>query len=80
MTIEADVRYLLDRLAIQDVLALYAAGQDDFQGAHFEGTAATWARVFTDDAIVDYSAGGCEPLRGATCSPGCVGAPIRPGS
>jgi hypothetical protein len=61
MTTDSDVQYLLDRFAIQDLLALYAAGQDDFQGNQFEGTAETWSRVFTDDAVIDYSAGGCEP-------------------
>lgn len=61
MTTESDVRYLLDRLAIQDLLALYAAGQDDFQGNQVEGTTEYWSRVFTDDAIIDYSAGGCTP-------------------
>lgn len=56
---ETDLQYLLDRLAIQDVIATYAAGQDDFQGNQYEGTLETWSNVFTDDAEIDYSAGGC---------------------
>jgi hypothetical protein len=81
VTIEDDIRYLLDRIAIQDVLALYAAGQDDHQGNQFEGTAEYWSRVFTDDAIIDYRAGGCEPgpwrdvlswMRGTAEAPGVM--------
>jgi hypothetical protein len=32
MTLQSDVRYLLDRLAIQDVIARYGLGQDLHQG------------------------------------------------
>ena len=52
------IQYLLDRLAIQDVLAQYAKGQDDFQGNQVQGTLETWSGVFTDDGEVDYSSGG----------------------
>ncbi|WP_433502922.1 nuclear transport factor 2 family protein [Pseudonocardia halophobica] len=58
MTNDSQIQYLLDRFAIQDVLATYAKGQDDFQGNQYEGTLETWARIFTDDGEVDYTSGG----------------------
>jgi SnoaL-like domain len=51
------VKYLLDRLEIQDILARYAAGQDDHQEADGEVTKA-WSKVFTEDARLDYSQAG----------------------
>jgi hypothetical protein len=59
MTTDSQVQYLLDRLAIQDVLATYAKGHDDFQGNQnqYEGTLETWSRVFTHDGEVDYTSG-----------------------
>jgi hypothetical protein len=58
MTSNAQIQYLLDRLAIQDVLTTYAMGHDDFQGNKSEGTLETWSRVFADDCEVDYREGG----------------------
>jgi hypothetical protein len=57
MTIDNKVQYLLDRLEIQDVLALYARGQDDHQG-YDGGILDDWNRVFTPDATVDYTEAG----------------------
>ncbi len=56
-SLETQLRYLSDRFAIQDVIARYARGQDDHQGddPHILDD---WDRVFTPDAIVDYSAAG----------------------
>src|SRR5262245_53230134 len=52
-----DIRYLLDRLEIQDVVARYALGQDTHQGD--EGNVLEqWDDVFTPDAVVDYTAAG----------------------
>jgi hypothetical protein len=52
------VRYLLDRIEIQDVIARYAIGQDAHQSD--DGLLDQWHDVFTSDATVDYSAGGFE--------------------
>lgn len=41
----------------QDVVALYAVGQDDHQG-DARGTLETWENVVTDDGVIDYTAGG----------------------
>jgi hypothetical protein len=51
------IQYLLDRFEIQDVLALYARGQDDHQG-QAGGILDDWNRVFTLDAMVDYTEAG----------------------
>jgi hypothetical protein len=51
------VQYLLDRFAIQDTLARYASGQDDHQNG-MRGTLTIWSSVFTEDAVLDYSAAG----------------------
>lgn len=50
------IRYLLDRLEIQDVIARYAVGQDDHQADRDVRT--QWDTVFTPDAVLDYTAGG----------------------
>ena len=58
--IEADVRYLLDRLEIQDVLTRYGLGQDTHQAGDND-VLEQWDEVFAPDATVDYSvAGGPE--------------------
>ena len=54
---EDQVRYLLDRIEIQDVLARYAAGQDSHQGDDYQ-ILAEWDRVFAPDATVDYTQAG----------------------
>jgi hypothetical protein len=43
-TLEHNVQYILDRFEIQDVLARYAAGQDDHQGEQ-GGTVEDWSKV-----------------------------------
>lgn len=48
MTVDSDVRYVLDRFAIQDVIAGYGLGQDLHQGDNEDqDMLAQWARVFT---------------------------------
>ena len=56
-TDETSVRYLLDRLEIQDLVARYALGQD----LHIDGDNAVldeWKHIFTADAKLDYSVAG----------------------
>jgi SnoaL-like domain len=55
--LESKVQYLLDRIEIQDVLARYASAQDDHQANDFE-ISTDWSRVFTPDAILDYTQAG----------------------
>jgi hypothetical protein len=52
-----NVQYLLDRIEIQDVLALYASGQDDHQ-AENSAVLEDWDNVFSPDAMVDYTQAG----------------------
>ena len=82
-TLEGKVQYILDRFEIQDVLARYAAGQDDHQGEQ-GGTVEDWGRVFTPDAVLDYAQAGsafgekctyrqlAEIMRGAAERPGLM--------
>jgi hypothetical protein len=59
MTWEADLRYVLDRFAIQDVIAKYGLGQDLHQGDNEDqNMLAQWAEVFAPDAVIDASAVG----------------------
>jgi len=54
---DGELRALADRIAIQDVIALYARGQD----AHQRGDDAVlddWDKVFTEDSVTDYSVAG----------------------
>src|ERR1700692_1331665 len=53
----SQVQYLLDRIEIQDVLALYASGQDDHQ-AENSAILEDWDNVFSPDAMVDYTQAG----------------------
>ncbi len=46
-----------DRFAIQDVIALYALGQDGHQGDD-GAVVEQWAQVFAPDAIIDYTVAG----------------------
>ncbi|MFF4653055.1 nuclear transport factor 2 family protein [Streptomyces sp. NPDC001380] len=56
MMLESDVRYLLDRFAIQDVIAKYGLGQDLHQGDDADQDMLTqWAEVFAPDAVIDAS-------------------------
>jgi CubicO group peptidase (beta-lactamase class C family) len=52
-----DIRFLLDRIEIQDVIARYSLGQDSHQGDD-GNILGEWDRTFTPDAQVDYSAAG----------------------
>ncbi|OLT16476.1 hypothetical protein BJF78_14555 [Pseudonocardia sp. CNS-139] len=63
MSIASDVRYLLDRLEIQDVVQRYGVGQDAHQpgaaGAAWDNNVLEqWDDVFTPDATVDYGVAG----------------------
>lgn len=59
MTIESDVRYLLDRLAIQDLIATYGLGQDLHEPDDLnQNIMEEWSRVFAPDAVIDTSAVG----------------------
>ncbi|MGW9032005.1 nuclear transport factor 2 family protein [Streptomyces sp. NPDC055722] len=58
MSIESDtaIRYLMDRIAIQDVIARYGIGQDLHQGDNADqDLMAQWAEVFSADAVIDAS-------------------------
>jgi hypothetical protein len=56
MAVESDVRYLLDRIAIQDVIARYGLGQDLHQGDdEDQDLLAQWAEVFAPDVVIDAS-------------------------
>ncbi|WP_051342187.1 nuclear transport factor 2 family protein [Pseudonocardia spinosispora] len=59
MSLESDVRYLLDRIEIQDVIARYALGQDLHQ-PHSDNLNVLehWSDVFSEDAVLDYSEAG----------------------
>jgi hypothetical protein len=56
-SLEVTMRYLLDRIEIQDILARYAAGQDNHQDDD-HGVLIEWDEVFTSDAIVDFTQAG----------------------
>jgi SnoaL-like domain len=54
---EPTIRYLLDRLEIQDLIARYALGQD----LHIDGdndVLDEWKHIFATDAKLDYSVAG----------------------
>jgi hypothetical protein len=54
MTLHSDLRYVLDRFAIQDVIARYGLGQDLHQGANEDqNMLAQRADVFAPDAVID---------------------------
>jgi hypothetical protein len=57
LSLEDNMRYLLDRIEIQDILARYAAGQDNHQDDDHE-VLIEWDEVFTSDAIVDFTQAG----------------------
>ncbi len=87
MDIETTVRYLLDRLEIQDVIMRYGLGQDlhqDKDGNVLE----QWDDVFAPHATVDYSAAGtpeagvsyrdlAEVMRGKDLAGGGTMGPLR---
>ncbi|MCU1494201.1 MAG: hypothetical protein JWO62_1965 [Acidimicrobiaceae bacterium] len=58
MTLEIDVRYLLDRLAIQDLIAKYGMGQDLHQADDDQDVLQQWLEIFAPDAVLDASAVG----------------------
>jgi hypothetical protein len=56
-SLEQKVQYLLDRIEIQDVIARYAAGQDNHQGDDHR-ILVEWDQTFTPDAVVDFTQAG----------------------
>jgi hypothetical protein len=58
MSTERDLRYVLDRFAIQDLIAVYGLGQDLHQAGQDNDVLAQWAEVFAPDAVIDTSAVG----------------------
>ncbi|BEU27498.1 nuclear transport factor 2 family protein [Paraburkholderia sp. 22B1P] len=77
-----DIRFLLDRIDIQDVIARYSLGQDSHQGED-GNILEQWDKTFSLDAQVDYSAAGgtvgsyrelARWMRGDANTPGSMGA------
>ncbi|MFG1710783.1 nuclear transport factor 2 family protein [Nonomuraea sp. M3C6] len=61
MSIETDVRYLLDRLEIQDVIQRYGIGQDAHQPSPDvwdNNVLEQWDEAFTPAGTVDYTSAG----------------------
>jgi hypothetical protein len=56
MSSDTDIRYLLDRLEIQDVIARYSLGQNVTQ--HDDILLDLWRDVFTPNATLDYGTEG----------------------
>ena len=54
------LQYLLDRIAIQDVIVQYAFGQDLHENGD-NNVQQQWDVVFSPDAVLDFQAGGAEP-------------------
>jgi len=56
MSLETDVRYLLDRIEIQDKVALYGLGQDLHQASNRDkNILEQWSQLFAPDATIDLS-------------------------
>lgn len=55
--LQHQLRSLLDRVEIQEVIARYAIGQDSHQG-YDPDVLEQWDEVFTSDAIVDHTQSG----------------------
>ncbi|MFF2328623.1 MULTISPECIES: nuclear transport factor 2 family protein [unclassified Streptomyces] len=56
MTTPPEVRYLLDRIEIQDLIARYGLGQDLHQGDNDDqDLLAQWSAVFASNAVIDAS-------------------------
>jgi hypothetical protein len=54
MSLEKDVRFLLDRIEIEDKISLYGLGQDLHQaGAPNKNILQEWNQLFTPDAAID---------------------------
>ncbi|CAM3940879.1 nuclear transport factor 2 family protein [Bordetella muralis] len=61
MSLEKDVRYLLDRIEIEDKVSLYGLGQDLHQaGAENKNVLEQWNDLFTPDAKIDLSSLGLK--------------------
>jgi hypothetical protein len=58
MSLETDVRYLLDRFAIQDLIAEYGMGQDLHQAGEDQNVLQQWSQIFATDVVLDASAAG----------------------
>ena len=55
MGMDPQLRYLLDRIEIQDVIARYGLGQDLHQPDGEPSPLDQWKDVFSEDAVIDYS-------------------------
>jgi hypothetical protein len=74
MTLDPQMQYLLDRIEIQDKVALYGLGQDRHQADSGDGNVmAEWGKLFAHDAKIDATDAGagifeldeyCELMRG----------------
>jgi hypothetical protein len=61
MTAETDLRYVFDRIAIQDMIAKYGIGQDLHQPDNADqNILQQWSQVFASDAVIDASSVGYE--------------------
>lgn len=61
MSLESDVRYLLDRIEIQDKIALYGLGQDFHQPSDSnKNILEQWSQLFTPDATIDVTSLGLK--------------------
>lgn len=64
LSVEQRLRYLVDRIEIQDLVTRYGLGQDLHQNGD-DDVLAEWDQVFAPGATVDYSVTGA-PLDGVT--------------
>ena len=90
MSLETDVRYLLDRIEIQDKVALYGLGQDFHQAdVENKNVLEQWSELFTPDARIDITDLGmgeyglmeyAEVMRGKGLKAGVSKCPSRRGS
>lgn len=61
MTSDRQIQYLLDRIEIQDKVALYGLGQDLHQADSGDGNVlAQWGELFTPDAKIDATDAGAK--------------------
>ena len=61
MALKNDLLYVLDRIAIQDLMARYGLGQDLHQPDDAsQNVLEQWSQVFSDDAVIDASSVGYD--------------------
>jgi hypothetical protein len=64
MSMQSDIRYLLDRIEIQDKVALYGLGQDLHQaGDSNKNILEQWSQLFTPDAEIDVRSLGLKVFK-----------------